>query len=1489
MSPSRFICCLSMLGMLCAGAWAMPPVQQQAGLYRSVADLELDYQVVVDANKLTMFVTNVGSFARDNSSLMGRIDGLYFPTGYDWTALYSGGLWLGAQVAGSVRVSVAGYPPHTYSPGPMKDGTYLPDSSAFKVYKISRELYENGFYGNPRPATNVQAQEKWDNYHNWPASMGAPTYPNGRPRFYGDQTLWCVFNDADPSTHYNKVGSSVGLGVEIQQTTFALDITNPLKHCIFVRYLLINKGGNDLDSMYATLWADPDIGDGKDDLAGCDTELDLGYAYNAKDVDSLYGVGPPAVGFCLLNGPLVPSAADSAMLHWEWRQGYRNLPMTAFIGTIADTDPIADQESYWYMQGLDAKNEGSAFLEPGTPYPTTFLFSGDPVTGSGWVDHAAIINRSVSIAVEQTIHDWKVEIIPPRDVFESCDFYCTWFISSDQEGDRSRFDYLGHIGTGTWEMQILSEPYGSLYYDWDTHYSTAPTHAPFEVWNLGSDLESYGDDRRLEIFIDDVVPDGKWSPGDIIYFWEEDYRGTPPLMVTPADTALRIGRIIINGSVPLEGNTIRFTSAEVADTLPGADGRYMVSAGPFHMAPGDTQEVAFAVVVGAGMDYLQSVTELRTNTSAVQAAWDAGFDGPHFMHPPTPAPDTTLEVLAGEKISFTVMAIDSTIGDTIAFAVDGLPSGATLTPALPLKGNPVTTTFSWSPDVAQVDVHELTFSVIDQNTGFTERYSIKINVTTPNNPSAFLHPPTPACDTAFHLVAGDTLEFTVEAFDEDKLDQVTLTVDGLPRGAQLTPALPVTDNPVQTSLRWVPDYTQLGSHLLTFSIVDPTGAVADTCSFTVYVSSAGLAPEFVHPPTPACDTTITVQAGSMVSFSVEANDQVAADRVTLSATGIPSGSLLSNPLPVTGNPVTTALSWQPDYSQLGSHKIDFVIIDSIDGLSAQCSITLNVVYAGLPPLFAHPPTPECDTTFIIVARDSVCFTVRAYDEIAADRVTLSANGLPASAVVRPVLPARGNPVSAQLCWRPTYNDLGLYATTFTATDSIDGLSIQCPFNFEVISAGIAPEFRHLPTPACDTTFNVNVGDTVEFAVEVVDSIDVETVTLSAEGLPENAVITPELPASGNPVQVSFFWVPPAADVGRYSIVFTVVDSIDDLSAACGIGIDVTQNTLEIESVTPADTLMIDSTFSITFNYPVNRVSVNNGEANPVIDQSIEIAGSYSFADDDRTIIFHPVNLLPPVTELQVHLSGVVGTEGQTWAPGYPRTVVFQTGYGVFPGDLNNDGRVDSLDVLPIAVHWRHTGPAMEDAQQWRTWGLRPARSWSPAGAVYADADGNGIVDEIDLFPIGHHWQRTHGYANPVAGADGAFNPGEYRRELQEFLSAIGGDDTPFMQNVRHQLERLLGVPAIPQDFHLGQNHPNPFNTETAITFMLPAPDDITLIVYNALGRPVRVLARGAYPAGVHTVRWDGHDETDTPVASGLYFYTLTGEMRSETRKMLLLK
>ena len=88
---------------------------------------------------------------------------------------------------------------------------------------------------------------------------------------------------------------------------------------------------------------------------------------------------------------------------------------------------------------------------------------------------------------------------------------------------------------------------------------------------------------------------------------------------------------------------------------------------------------------------------------------------------------------------------------------------------------------------------------------------------------------------------------------------------------------------------------------------------------------------------------------------------------------------------------------------------------------------------------------------------------------------------------------------------------------------------------------------------------------------------------------------------------------------------------------------------------------------------------------------------------------------------------------------------------------------------------------------------------------------------------------------------------------------------------------------------LYQNSPNPFNPSTAIKFYIPQTSDVTIKIYDMLGREVTTLFNKQSEAGSHITYWNGRDRYGREAASGVYLYRLTAGSFTETKKMNLLK
>lgn len=89
---------------------------------------------------------------------------------------------------------------------------------------------------------------------------------------------------------------------------------------------------------------------------------------------------------------------------------------------------------------------------------------------------------------------------------------------------------------------------------------------------------------------------------------------------------------------------------------------------------------------------------------------------------------------------------------------------------------------------------------------------------------------------------------------------------------------------------------------------------------------------------------------------------------------------------------------------------------------------------------------------------------------------------------------------------------------------------------------------------------------------------------------------------------------------------------------------------------------------------------------------------------------------------------------------------------------------------------------------------------------------------------------------------------------------------------------------VPSKYSLGQNYPNPFNPNTVISFQLPVVSCVTLIVYDAIGREITTLVNESLQPGIYEVNWDASRNP-----SGVYFYKLTTDGFTQTKRMTLVK
>ena len=203
-------------------------------------------------------------------------------------------------------------------------------------------------------------------------------------------------------------------------------------------------------------------------------------------------------------------------------------------------------------------------------------------------------------------------------------------------------------------------------------------------------------------------------------------------------------------------------------------------------------------------------------------------------------------------------------------------------------------------------------------------------------------------------------------------------------------------------------------------------------------------------------------------------------------------------------------------------------------------------------------------------------------------------------------------------------------------------------------------------------------------------------------------------------------------------------------------------------------------------------------------------------------------------------------------------------------DVNEDGKTDIPDLLLVAEAFGSTNPD------------------NPR----IDVNGDGTVDKQDIIIVATHLGES---TNPAAPLSVALPERLTPETLQQALNLLRAhnDGSLAFQRAIANLEQLLAS-LIPKETMLLANYPNPFNPETWIPYQLANRAEVTLHIYAVDGSLVRTLSLGHKATGIYQSRsraayWDGKNELGEPVASGVYFYTLTAGDFTATRKMLIRK
>ena len=206
-------------------------------------------------------------------------------------------------------------------------------------------------------------------------------------------------------------------------------------------------------------------------------------------------------------------------------------------------------------------------------------------------------------------------------------------------------------------------------------------------------------------------------------------------------------------------------------------------------------------------------------------------------------------------------------------------------------------------------------------------------------------------------------------------------------------------------------------------------------------------------------------------------------------------------------------------------------------------------------------------------------------------------------------------------------------------------------------------------------------------------------------------------------------------------------------------------------------------------------------------------------------------------------------------------------------DVTGNGKVNVNDLVEVAKNYGKTVGAGANRK--------------------ADVNNDGKVDVDDILAV---IEAVDAAGAPALTQEdikpGSLQASDVRRWIRDAKAA--NVDPAGIAALEQLLAALTRVAAPPEKTVLLANYPNPFNPETWIPYQLSEAAEVTVTIHSSDGKLVRTLELGQMPAGAYSDKdraayWDGQNEQGEPVASGVYFYTLTAGDFSATRKMVIRK
>jgi hypothetical protein len=337
----------------------------------------------------------------------------------------------------------------------------------------------------------------------------------------------------------------------------------------------------------------------------------------------------------------------------------------------------------------------------------------------------------------------------------------------------------------------------------------------------------------------------------------------------------------------------------------------------------------------------------------------------------------------------------------------------------------------------------------------------------------------------------------------------------------------------------------------------------------------------------------------------------------------------------------------------------------------------------------------------------------------------------------------------------------------------------------------------------------------------------------------------------------------------------------------------------------------------------SKIEINNAYGDPNINPAVLLDSNVTAIAAD--LVGGVINQPPPCVKGDVNSNGLIQSNDAILVLRIVAELLVPTTQQLCAADANGDGKVKANDAITILRKVVGLGAPDKDlfingtlnVKLEETHGIAGGSITVPlkidqtnvvAGGDIVIAYDSSVLRAVDVSSNSSTLMASN-VANPgIIKISFADSTGTVTNTLAEIKFDVISDNTSplTLQSVElyesnsmplklRKIDGLFGSWAMPaKNNALLQNYPNPFNPETWIPFQLKQDSEVTIKIYKATGELVRELDLGNKYAGIYVSKdrsayWDGKDKFGTPVASGIYFYSIKTKDFSAVKKLTILK